>query len=173
MLSSLIRTGSWLRRRAEDVAVALLALMFFAFIAQIVCRYVLAWPAGWAFELSIITWLWGVLFGAAFVVREKDEIRFDVIYSLLSTKVRSVFTIVTAIALVGLFVISLPAVTDYVTFMKVQKTAYIGIRFNWLYAIYIAFAVAVIVRYVWLGWRAVLGEVPETLAASGNTSDSQ
>ena len=43
-------------------------------------RYLLGWPTGWAFELSIITWLWVVLWGAAFVVGERDEIRFDIVY---------------------------------------------------------------------------------------------
>ena len=32
---------------------------------------------------------------------------------------------------------SLPAVVDYVTFMKVQSTAYLDIRFDWLFSIYV------------------------------------
>ena len=71
----------WLRRRAEDVAVALLAVMFVAFLVQIVFRYLLNFPIGWTSELTIITWLWVVLWGAAFVVRESEEIRFDLIYA--------------------------------------------------------------------------------------------
>ena len=39
---------------------------------------------------------------------------------------------------------SLPAVVDYVTFMKVQSTAYLKIRFDWLFSIYVIFAVAVL-----------------------------
>ena len=42
---------------------------------------------------------------------------------------------------------------DYVTFMKVEKTAYLKIRFDRLYSIYILFAVAIIVRYAWILWR--------------------
>ena len=53
--------------------------------------------------------------------------------------------------------ISLPAVVDYVTFMKVQRTAYLHIRFDWLFSIYVLFAVAAIVRYLWIGWRALVG----------------
>ena len=60
--------------------------------------------------------------------------------------------------MIVLFGISLPAVLDYVTFMKVEKTAYLKIRFDWLYSIYVVFAVAMIVRYLWLGWQADLGQ---------------
>ena len=60
--------AAWLRRQAEHVAVALLVVMFLAFLCQIGFRYLFGWPTGWAFELSIITWVWVVLWGAAFVV---------------------------------------------------------------------------------------------------------
>ena len=42
-----------------------------------------------------------------------------------------------------LYAISLPAVVDYVTFMKVEKTAYLKIRFDWLFSIYVVFVVAI------------------------------
>ena len=65
----------------------------------------------------------------------------------------------------------LPAVVDYVTFMKVEKTAYLKIRFDLLYSIYIVFVVATICRYLWLGWQALRGVAPEefdpTKAGSG------
>ena len=44
---------------------------------------------------------------------------------------------------------SLPAAYDYVSFMKVERSSYLKIRFDWMYSIYIIFAVAVIARYLW------------------------
>ena len=80
-------------------------------------------------------------------------------------------TIVRGGRVVVLFLISLPAVVDYVTFMKVQRTAYLHIRFDWLFSIYIIFAVAAIVRYLWIGWRALVGRATQppdtTKAVSG------
>jgi C4-dicarboxylate transporter DctQ subunit len=64
-------------------------------------------------------------------------------------------------ALVALYVISFPAVFDYVTFMKVQSTAYLEIRFDWLFFIYLVFVLAAIVRYLWLSWQALRGSAPE------------
>jgi len=57
-----------------------------------------------------------------------------------------------------LYAMSLPAIVSYVTFMKVEHTAYLKIRFDWLFSIYVVFAVAIIVRYVWVLWRLVRGE---------------
>lgn len=160
MNPALITAARWLRRCAENIAAALLTTMFVAFLVQIVFRYVFNWPAGWAYELSIVCWLWGVLWGAAFIVDEKDEIRFDVVYSGVRPAFRRAFVIVSGIALLILYGISLPAVTDYVVFMKVESTAYLKIRFDWLYAVYVLFAVAVLIRYVWLIWQAMRGRAP-------------
>jgi C4-dicarboxylate transporter, DctQ subunit len=151
------RSGAlhWLGERAENVLVALLAVMFVAFIIQIVFRYLLNFPIGWTSELSTVAWIWLVLWGAAFVVSEDEEIRFDVVYGNVGVRVRRAMTIAFAASVVVLYAVSLPAVTDYVAFMKVQETAYLDIRFDWLFSIYVVFAVATIVRYLWLGWRAI------------------
>jgi C4-dicarboxylate transporter DctQ subunit len=149
--------GGWLVRRAENLLALMLAAMFVAFLVQIVFRYVLNFPIGWTHEISVILWLWLVLFGAGFVVREAEEIRFDIIYGSVGQG--------------PLYGWSLPAMVDYVSFMKVERTAYLKLPFNWVYGVYLAFAVAAIVRYLWLGFRALRGEAPEafdpTRASSG------
>ena len=165
------RAGSWLARRAENVLAAMLAVMFAAFILQIAFRYVLGLPIGWTHELSVIMWVWMVLWGAAFVINEREEIRFDIIYGAVGPKPRRIMGIVTALALIALYLVSLPAVVDYVTFMKVERTAYLKIRFDLLFSIYVVFVVAVIVRYIWLAWQAMRGVAPvefdPTKASSG------
>ncbi len=163
MRATLVTAGAWLRRRADDVAAILFIVMFLAFILQIITRYVINFPLGWTFELSMLCWVWGVLWGAAFVVREKDEIRFDVVYSLLGERTRRGLTVVTGLALIALYGISLPAVTDYVLFMRVEHSAYMNIRLDIAFFVYVIFAVAVLVRYAWLTWHALRGEAPETL----------
>jgi C4-dicarboxylate transporter, DctQ subunit len=162
--------GIWLYRRAEDLLAAMLLLMFAAFILQIIFRYLLNLPVGWTNEISVILWIWIVLFGAAFVVREEEEIRFDLIYAAVGPSARRIMFVISAISLIILYGLSFPATFDYVTFMKVEKSAYMKIRFDWLFSIYIIFVVAVIARYLWLTWQALFGRAPEfdpTKAASG------
>lgn len=151
----------WLQRRAENIAAALLAVMFAAFVIQIVFRYVFNFPVGWASELTVATWLWLVLFGSAFVLGEKEEIRFDLIYSSVGPRVRIGMAIVSALAVVVLYGMSFRASLDYVSFMKVERASYLKIRMDWMYSIYVLFLVAIIVRYLWLLWRLVRGRDPE------------
>ena len=159
----LVAVARWLRRRAENVAVALLSVMFATFILQIFFRYVLNEPLGWSEEVIIATWLWTVLWGAAFTLDESEEIRFDIIYSQISERTRRIFTVLTGVALVLLYSISLPAAVSYVRFMKVEHSAYLRVPLDWMYSIFILFTVACIVRYGWLVWRAVRGAPsPET-----------
>jgi len=162
---------AWLRRRAENVAAAMLAVMFAAFIIQIVFRYFFNFPTGWTSELTVVMWLWLVLWGAAFVLREDEEIRFDLISGAAGRRARIAMGIVTALALVILYGVSLKPSFDYVSFMKVEKSSYLKIRMDWLFSIYGVFLVAVIVRYLWLLAQLLRGKDPgapdSTQASSG------
>jgi C4-dicarboxylate transporter, DctQ subunit len=151
----------WIRRRAENIVSALLGVMFLAFIAQIVFRYVFNWPVGWSSELSVICWLYMVLLGSALWLKESEEIRFDLVSDTLGPRARRVVALVLAVLVVVLFGMSLPATVKYIAFMKVESSSYLKIRMDLLYSVYALFVVAVIVRYAWAAWRALRGEVAE------------
>lgn len=157
MRSRLVALGNWLHARAENALAAMLGVMFAVFMLQIAFRYLVNLPIGWTHEISVIMWLWMVLFGTAFVVRDYEEIRFDILYGTVSDRTRRAMVVICAAAVILLFGISLPAVIDYILFMKVERTAYLKIRFDFLYAIYGIFAVTMIVRQLWLGYQAIWG----------------
>jgi TRAP-type C4-dicarboxylate transport system permease small subunit len=152
-----VAVGRWLRRRAENIAVALLSIMFASFIIQIFFRYILNSPVQWTEEVIVTTWLWTVLWGAAFILSEAEEIRFDIIYSNISEGLKRLFTVITGIALIFLYGISLPASFSYVKFMKVERSAYLHVPIDLLYSIYVIFVVACICRYCWLVVHAIRG----------------
>jgi TRAP-type C4-dicarboxylate transport system permease small subunit len=157
---SLREPSAWLRRRAENVAAGLLAVMFVAFIVQIAFRYLFNFPLGWTSELTVVCWLWLVLWGSAFVLKESEEIRFDLVRAAAGRRARIVMAILCAAALAVLYGASLEPSFAYVTFMKVEKSSYLKIRMDWLFSIYLVFLVAVIARYLWLLWRLLGGEDP-------------
>lgn len=159
-----------LRRFAEGVAALLLAVIFLAFIAQIVLRYVFNWPVGWTADLSSLAWLWLVLWGAAFVLRDEEEIRFDVFTSGLRRRGKIVVGAVASIAMIVLFAMALPAAYSYVSFMKVEKSSYLNIRFDFLYSIYLVFSVAVIVRHLYKLVSCLRGQDPSGSESSFNPS---
>ena len=151
----------WIRRRAENVVSLLLGIMFVAFIVQIVFRYFFNFPVGWSSELSVITWLYMVLLGSAFWLKDSEEIRFDLVSNSLGPRARRVIGILVASATVVLFAMSLPATVKYVAFMKVESSSYLKIRLDILYSVYVVFVVAVIVRYAWALWTALRGGASE------------
>ena len=153
--------GAWLHRRAENIAAGLLAVMFVAFIVQIAFRYFFNFPVGWTSELTVVCWLWLVLWGSAFVLKEQEEIRFDLLYGAAGRRVRIAMAIVFSVAVVILYGLSLKPSLAYVMFMKVEKSSYLKIRMDWLFAIYMIFLVAVIVRYLWLLSRLLRGRGPD------------
>lgn len=165
-----LRAGRFLRRRAEDAVVALLTAMFAVFLLQIISRYLLSWPIGWTHEVSVMLHLWIVMFGAAFVVRDSEEMRFDLLYGAVGQKGRRVLVILGSATIVALLLWSLPSAWDYVTFMKREKTAYLKVRFDWLYLVYIIFVVAMIARHLWFCWQAAFGRAPEALDPTQKSS---
>jgi C4-dicarboxylate transporter, DctQ subunit len=155
--------SSWLRKRAENVIVVLIAIMFISFLLQIAFRYLLNRPLGWTDEVTVLCWVWLVLWGAAFILSDRDEIRFDIIYEKVPARTQRIFTVISSMALVVLFAVSLPATWNYVLFMKREKSAYLGMRFDYLYSIYVIFSVACIIKHGLIAWYAFRGwKSPET-----------
>ena len=126
-MSMFAKTAGWLHRRAENFLALMLGALFLSFLIQIVFRYLLNLPLGWTVEFVAIAWLWGILFGYAFVVPEKGVIRLDILYALLPPMARRVLDVLTSAICIGIFAWTLPQVWDYVTCMKIEKTAYMKI----------------------------------------------
>lgn len=159
-MQSVKKILNWLYDAADAFSAVLLTVMFISFIIQIAFRYFLNWPVGWTVEVQTILWIWLVLWGQSMTVKDEDEIRFDIIYSSVPEPVARAFRIVFSLFLVGVYATALPAVWDYVTFMKVEETSYLDIRFDYVFSIFILFMVAVIIRYLWILYASIRGHNP-------------
>ena len=164
------KAATWLRRRAENLLAAMLAVLFAAFIIQIVFRYLFNFPIGWTSELSVIAWLWLVLWGAGFVAKESEEIRIDLLSGAVGRRAAQVMGIIVGISIVILYSASLPATIKYIAFMKVEKSSYLHIRMDVLFSIFALYVVAVVVRYLWILWHLLRGKDPDS--AGSTTSGS-
>ncbi len=155
--------GRWLRARADDVAVGLLAVMFLTFILQIAARYAFNYPIGWTVELCLTMWLWGVFWGSAFCLDDRDHVKFDILYLSAGPRARRTLAMIAALAILGGLLAAMPATLDYITFYKIKKSATLRIRLDYVFSIYAVFAVAVVVRYGVRLLRLMRGEAPEDL----------
>jgi len=166
----------------EFVAAMLMAAMFGTFIIQILIRYSARFVGlreavplldpiryGWTLDFCLLMWIWIVFWGNALIVRERDHVTFDILYTWVNPKVRRWFVIVTGLAIcIGLLWSVIPT-WDKFYILRLKKTATLGHVFgDWLrmrdiYLIYIAFLVVVPLRYAWRAWTAIRGRVESDL----------
>jgi len=138
-----------LRRGAEAFGVLLFALLFLVFVVQITARFVFDRPLAWTDEAAVILYLWVVLWGAALVCRDREHVAFDLLYQSVSAPKRRVMALLAALLVGGLAAWSLPAVLDYIHFMRRESTAVMGLPFDWVFLPFGLLLLALVLRYVW------------------------
>ncbi len=153
----------WIRARVENVAAFLLAAMFLSFMLQIISRYVLNISVIWTTEACLTTWLWVVFLGSAFLLEERDQVKFDLIYGICSLPVQRLLALVSALAISLGFLAALPATLDYITFYKIKSSNTLGIRLDIVFSVYGIFAVAIIIHYGVRAWKLINGVSPHDL----------
>lgn len=156
-MPALARLTGPLRRLARTIAALLLASMFVTFLLQILFRYVFNDPLGWSVEWVAIAWLWGILFGYAFVVEDRDIVRLDLVYAMAGRGVQRAMRVAGGLVVAGLMLWTLPAVWGYVRFMEVERTAVLRLPFDLVFAVYLPFAVSVAVRALLDAWHGLAG----------------
>jgi TRAP-type C4-dicarboxylate transport system permease small subunit len=153
---------------AEWIAAILFVAMFAAFLLQVFTRYVLNDPIAWTQEFVLIVYIWIVFWCAAFLLRQREHITFDMVAVSLPLRLRRVLAIALAVVTGVAFLAALPGTTDYVAFMRIERSPVLGIRFDLLYSIFVVFVVAVVIgafarvwRLLGQSWQEELGSDPE------------
>ncbi|WP_127900823.1 TRAP transporter small permease [Solirhodobacter olei] len=154
---------AWLRRRAEDVAVAMLAVTFATFLLQIFARYFLPFPIGWTQELCETLWLWLVFWCGAFCLDDRDHIKFDTLYLASPLKRRRIFAAVAAVAVVGAFLYSSYDTYDFINFYFIQRSAVMEIPLGYVFSIFGVFLVMMVIRYAVRAVAMLLGGDPDAV----------
>ncbi len=139
-----LRAG--LERGAEFVAAAIFAVMFGAFLLQVFMRYVVNDPLRWSLEVSLIAYVWIVFWSAAFLVKERDHVAFNMFYAAARPALRRVLAILGTAAIGGAFVAAFPATYDFVSFMGIDRTWVLELRFDLVFSVFLLFMIAVILR---------------------------
>jgi TRAP-type C4-dicarboxylate transport system permease small subunit len=132
-------------RAAELISAALFAALFVVFVIQVFSRYVVGKPTGWTLELTLVLFLWITFWNAALLLRERDHVAFDLIYYEVPEGPRRILAFLGTAAVVAAFAVSFLPSLDYVTFMKIERTWVLDIRFDLVFSCYILFLTGVIV----------------------------
>ncbi|MEM8949797.1 MAG: TRAP transporter small permease subunit [Pseudomonadota bacterium] len=167
-MTSIVR---WFARTTEFVAAMMMAAMFVVFIIQIAIRYSarLEWLAeavpildpnlyGWTLEFCLLMWVWIVFWGNAFIVRQRDHVIFDIVYTNVGAPVRKWFAIIGAVSIAVGLLVSLGPTWEKFYILRLKKTPTLSsvfgdwIRVRDVYSIYFAFLAIVAARYAWRAW---------------------
>ncbi len=155
-------------RLTEAIAGGMLAAIFLIFLLQILLRYFFT-PAGWTLELIGILWVWVIFFSCAFIVRERDHVKFDIIYLSVPMRVRQIFAMLAAAAIVVGMLYSFLPTWDYIDWMKIRKTSTVRNPFSGqkiplrdVFSIYAIFMLVVAARYAWLFFDVMRNGPPKT-----------
>lgn len=136
------------RLSAELAAAAMFAAMFGAFMIQIVSRYVFDAPVSWSLEVCSITYVWVVFWSSNLLLDERQHIVFDVLYRKLPERWQRVIAVINTATLGLVFLAALPTVLEYIGFLGRRKTMILKVPFDYVYACFGVFMIAVVVGAV-------------------------
>lgn len=142
-----------LQRAANVIGVVLFALLFLVFVVQVVARFAFNQPLAWTDEAAVILYLWAILWAAAFVCKDRENVAFDLLYQKAGPT-RQRLMALAACALLGVLAAwALPGALDYIHFMQRERTPVLGLPFHWVFAPFGLLLAALVLRYAWRIYR--------------------
>ncbi len=134
---------------ADIVAAVMFIAVFVIFCAKIVARYGEHADMAWADEVSIILFIWIIFWANAFILGERDHIRFDLVTHAVPPGARRVMAILRNLVFAGLFAYVLPDTIDYIQFLWRERTPVLGWRLDYVYSCFGVFIATVPLRAAW------------------------
>jgi len=138
--------SSTLRQGADWTACAMFAAVFLIFNYKIFTRYFEHDEAVWADEVLVILFVWIVFWANAFLLRDREQISFDLFYRLLPPSAKRVVAVTRAVLIGGVFAWALPGSLGYIRFLWREHTPVLNLPLDVVYSCFGVFLVAVILR---------------------------
>ena len=148
---------SWPKKAADAIGGGLFLTLFIVFIIQITARFGFNKPLPWTDEAAVILYVWVILWAAAFIVPEREQVVFDLVWNSVSQRSRQVMQILGNTMVGGLALCGIPASWDYVHFMAREGTPVLGLPFMWVFLPFVLLLVALVARAVWAIANALRG----------------
>ncbi|SEC55146.1 TRAP-type C4-dicarboxylate transport system, small permease component [Rhizobiales bacterium GAS191] len=143
------QAGGALERAARLVAGLMFAGVFLVFLYKIVMRYAFHEALAWGEEVSVILFIWIIFWANAFILRDKEQISFDLLYHRMPPAGRRLMAILRQLLIGGIMAAALPGALDYIGFLWRERTPVLGLRLDLVYSCFGIFLIAVIVRSLW------------------------
>lgn len=137
---------SRLQQGADWTACAMFAAVFVIFNYKIFTRYFEHDEAVWADEVLVILFVWIVFWANAFLLRDEEQISFDLFYRLLPLAAKRVTAMARLVLIGGVFAVALPGSLGYIRFLWREHTPVLNLPLDLVYSCFGVFLVAVILR---------------------------
>lgn len=149
-MEGLKKVGKFLQNCVElYIPIAAFLIMFSVFVIQIVARYVFNSPVQWAYEVTVMGYLWMVVLGACYAYRDRSHVTFTLVYDSLPVKGKAVCgflgNLLMAIAFVAMFIPS----CEMIAKMKIQVTSVFKIGLNIVYFPFIPFMIIILLYIIY------------------------
>jgi TRAP-type C4-dicarboxylate transport system permease small subunit len=125
------------------------AAVFLIFNYKIITRYLEHDEAVWADEVSVILFVWIVFWASAFLVPDRQQITFDLVYRHAGERTRRWMALARLVLVGGIFLYALPGSIDYILFLWRERTPVLNLRLDIIYSCFGIFLVAVVLRSAW------------------------
>jgi TRAP-type C4-dicarboxylate transport system permease small subunit len=140
------RIGRTIARAAEALCVAAFAGVFLVFLWKIAVRSVTGDAVAWADEVSVVLFVWIVFIANGFVVEDRRQISFDLLYRHVGPRAQRALCVARLLLIGGIFAAALPGSIDYIQFLWRERTPVLLWRLDWVYACFGLFMAALLVR---------------------------
>lgn len=120
------------------MAIISFCILFVTFIIQISFRYLFE-PLEWCYEITVMFYIWTVLFGACFAMKSRSHVCFTMVYEKFPLKVKAIASMLANLMVIVVFLAAIPTTVKYISDQKRAVTAALGIGLNLVYAPYLVF----------------------------------
>jgi len=90
-------------------------------------------------EITVIGFVWTVIFGACYTMRQRAHIKFTLVYDRLKPKPAAIFRMAGNIIIVGIFLSLILASWQFSLFMGFQRTPVFRIPFTYIFMPFVYF----------------------------------
>jgi TRAP-type C4-dicarboxylate transport system permease small subunit len=145
-------SSSWavrLRQMANLVSGLMFAAVFLIFNYKIITRYLGHHEAVWADEVSVILFIWIIFWAGAFLVGDREQITFDLIYRHVGDRAKRWMALARFLLVGGIFALALPGSLDYIMFLWRERTPVLNLRLDYIYSCFGIFLIAIVMRSAW------------------------
>jgi TRAP-type C4-dicarboxylate transport system permease small subunit len=142
-----------MRRLAAAISALLVAAVFTAVLVGVARRYLFGAPLVWIDELTVVLYIWGIFWTAAFVVPLREHVAFDLAFNALPGRARRALRAF-SYALVGTALLAiLPGIVNFIQFLWRERTPALQWRLDFVYACFALFIAAAALRFLYDAFR--------------------